>query len=89
MGTWDVGPFDNDHAADWCGHLNDAPAEKRPQLIRRAFTQVMVEDGYLECVPRADAPFVDGIGIGRLVGGSPFGLWARLGEQSRLGLDED
>ncbi|MFJ9769171.1 DUF4259 domain-containing protein [Streptomyces erythrochromogenes] len=34
MGTWDVGPFDNDTAADWCGDLDDASPEARQGLVR-------------------------------------------------------
>jgi hypothetical protein len=49
MGTWDFGPFDNDHAADWSGDLNDAAPADRPALIRAAFTAVLeVGDDYLE-----------------------------------------
>jgi hypothetical protein len=29
MGTWDVGPFANDIAADWCGDLHDAAGDER------------------------------------------------------------
>ena len=32
MGTWDVGPFDNDTAADWCGDLHDAAPAPQPAL---------------------------------------------------------
>ncbi|MEV6755338.1 DUF4259 domain-containing protein [Streptomyces sp. NPDC051214] len=38
MGTWDVGPFDNDTAADFCGDLDDAPAEDRLGLVRAALS---------------------------------------------------
>ncbi|MFE3450502.1 DUF4259 domain-containing protein [Nonomuraea sp. NPDC059194] len=48
MGTWDVGPFDNDTAADWCGDLQDADAAQRPGLIRRALATVVEQEGYLD-----------------------------------------
>ncbi|MFD1936288.1 MULTISPECIES: DUF4259 domain-containing protein [Nonomuraea] len=48
MGAWDVGPFDNDTAADWCGDLQDADASQRPVLIRRALATVVDEQGYLD-----------------------------------------
>ncbi|WP_435652346.1 DUF4259 domain-containing protein [Kitasatospora purpeofusca] len=35
MGTWDIGPFDNDTAADFAGDLDDAPAAEREELVRR------------------------------------------------------
>jgi hypothetical protein len=41
MGTWDVGPFDNDTAADWCGDLHDATPTQRPAMLRGAFTAVI------------------------------------------------
>ncbi|MFE2418271.1 DUF4259 domain-containing protein [Streptomyces hokutonensis] len=34
MGTWDVGPFDNDTAADRCGNLDDASPDARRGLAR-------------------------------------------------------
>ncbi|GAB7045942.1 DUF4259 domain-containing protein [Catenuloplanes indicus] len=40
MGTWDVGPFDNDTAADWCAHLDEAAPEHRMALIREALIRV-------------------------------------------------
>lgn len=49
MGTWDVGPFDNDTAADWCGELDDADPAQRVGLIRRAMTAVLdTGDEYLD-----------------------------------------
>lgn len=49
MGAWDVGPFDNDTAADWCGGLNEAAPERRAVLIRDALTRVAeYGDDYLE-----------------------------------------
>ncbi|MEV7952267.1 DUF4259 domain-containing protein [Streptomyces rubiginosohelvolus] len=35
MGTWDIGPFDNDTAADFAGNLNEAAVEEREPMIRR------------------------------------------------------
>ncbi|MBT2451444.1 DUF4259 domain-containing protein [Streptomyces sp. ISL-43] len=34
MGTWDVGPFDNDTAADSCASLEEAAEADRRGLIR-------------------------------------------------------
>ncbi|MFI7358198.1 DUF4259 domain-containing protein [Streptomyces avidinii] len=36
MGTWDVGPFDNDTAADFGGDLDEAALEERESMIRNA-----------------------------------------------------
>ncbi|WP_285566696.1 DUF4259 domain-containing protein [Streptomyces sp. RTGN2] len=34
MGTWDVGPFDNDTAADFAGDLDEAALEEREAMIQ-------------------------------------------------------
>ncbi|MFI1944630.1 DUF4259 domain-containing protein [Streptomyces virginiae] len=34
MGTWDIGPFDNDTAADFGGDLDEAALEERQAMIR-------------------------------------------------------
>lgn len=36
MGTWDIGPFDNDTAADFGGDLDEAAPEERESMIRGA-----------------------------------------------------
>lgn len=48
MGTWDVGPFDNDTAADFCGRLDDAPEHEREALIRGALAETIDTVGYLD-----------------------------------------
>ncbi|MEV6969841.1 DUF4259 domain-containing protein [Hamadaea sp. NPDC051192] len=48
MGAWDVGPFDNDSAADWCGDLEDAPAEQRADLVRNTLLFAINCDEYLD-----------------------------------------
>ncbi|MEE1769307.1 DUF4259 domain-containing protein [Streptomyces sp. JV185] len=34
MGTWDIGPFDNDTAADFGGDLDETALEERESMIR-------------------------------------------------------
>ena len=53
MGTWDVGPFDNDTAADFCGDLDEAAAGEREGIVRGALTRVIDTVGYLEA-PESD-----------------------------------
>lgn len=48
MGTWDVGPFDNDTAADFCDGLDDAAADKREEIIRRALVDSVDTRGELD-----------------------------------------
>ncbi|MFD9063529.1 DUF4259 domain-containing protein [Kitasatospora purpeofusca] len=38
MGTWDIGHFDNDTAADFCAGLDEVAEEEREGLVRRALT---------------------------------------------------
>lgn len=40
MGTWDVGPFDNDTAADFGGDLDEAAAAEREGIVSSALTRV-------------------------------------------------
>ena len=35
MATWQLGPFDNDDAVEWCDELERKPADQRPALVRR------------------------------------------------------
>ncbi|WP_327086306.1 DUF4259 domain-containing protein [Nonomuraea sp. NBC_01738] len=55
MGTWDVGPFDSDSAADWCGHFHDAAPEQRPELLRRTLEEVAGRTEYLDVDEAAEA----------------------------------
>ncbi|MEV7394149.1 MULTISPECIES: DUF4259 domain-containing protein [unclassified Streptomyces] len=53
MGTWDVGPFDNDTAADFGGDLDEAAAGEREGIVRAAFVCVIDTADYLEA-PASD-----------------------------------
>ncbi|MEU9848936.1 DUF4259 domain-containing protein [Streptomyces sp. NPDC047985] len=44
MGAWDTGPFDNDTAADFSGHLDDAPETERAALIRKTLEIAIAAD---------------------------------------------
>ncbi len=48
MGTWDVGPFDNDTAADFAGDLDDAAENERENMIRHALTRAVDTTDYLD-----------------------------------------
>ncbi|MFD3660638.1 DUF4259 domain-containing protein [Streptomyces sp. NPDC058659] len=49
MGTWDIGPFDNDTAADFSYRVDEAPTEKRAEVLREAFREVTATgDDYLD-----------------------------------------
>jgi len=71
MGTWDVGPFDNDTAADWCGDLDDAAPEQRAVLIRDALSRVAAHgDEYLDSDDAVEAIAAAAIVASQLPGGT-------------------
>ncbi|MEV7557647.1 DUF4259 domain-containing protein [Streptomyces sp. NPDC048331] len=47
MGTWDIGPFDNDTAADFAGDLDEAAMEERESMIRRVLERAADPAGHL------------------------------------------
>ncbi|GHD78385.1 hypothetical protein GCM10010317_097550 [Streptomyces mirabilis] len=47
MGTWDIGPFDNDTAADFANALDDAEPEACEALIRGVLIRTIDATGYL------------------------------------------
>jgi hypothetical protein len=48
VGTWDLGPFDNDVAADWCDDLDQAPKAERATILRKTFSAAIDDVDYLE-----------------------------------------
>lgn len=49
MGTWDIGPFDNDTAADFSYRVDEAPTEKKADVLLAAFREVTgTGDDYLD-----------------------------------------
>jgi hypothetical protein len=48
MGTWDVGPFDNDSAGDFCGSLDMAAEDEREGILRTALIHVINTHDYLD-----------------------------------------
>lgn len=48
MGTWDIGPFDNDTAADFGGDLDEAASEERESMIRGVLGRAADTVDYLD-----------------------------------------
>ncbi|MER7000573.1 DUF4259 domain-containing protein [Streptomyces sp. NPDC000410] len=71
MGTWDVGPFDNDTAADFCGDLDEAAAEEREGIIRSTLTGVIDTVGYLEAPESEEAVAAAALVAAQCLGGEP------------------
>ncbi|MFE5326086.1 DUF4259 domain-containing protein [Embleya sp. NPDC056575] len=55
MGTWDIGPFDNDMGADFADTLDEAPAADREGIIRNALTTAIATHGYLDAFEGTEA----------------------------------
>jgi Domain of unknown function (DUF4259) len=89
MGTWDIGAFDNDMAADWCGDLDDADPAMRPQMIADALSAVVDELEYIDndeaSVAVAAAAIVASQPPRRLVIESPYAPeFLRTGDDLKL-----
>ncbi|GLY48399.1 DUF4259 domain-containing protein [Lentzea sp. NBRC 102530] len=72
MGTWDIGHFDNDAAADFSGALDDAPQNEREAIIRTALVTTIETEGFLDsydaCKVMASAALI----AAQLPGGTPI-----------------
>lgn len=71
MGAWDYGPFDNDHAADWCARLHHAEPGERTALLRRTLTETADTADYLESDEASAAVAAAALVAGTLPGGTP------------------
>jgi hypothetical protein len=71
MGTWDVGPFDNDTAADFGGDLDEAAAGEREGIVRGALTRVIDTVDYLEAPESEVAVSAAALAAAQCPGGEP------------------
>ncbi|MFF8355380.1 DUF4259 domain-containing protein [Streptomyces chartreusis] len=55
MGTWDIGPFENDIAADFANDLDGAAKGERQTLIRRVLMRTAGNQDYLEAPDAEEA----------------------------------
>lgn len=72
MGTWDIGHFDNDTAADFSGHLDDALESERETLVRSALTDTINSDEYLDSYEACTALVSAALIAAQLPGGTPI-----------------
>jgi hypothetical protein len=72
MVAWDVGPFDNDPAADWCGDLHDAAPEERLAMISEALASTAEESEYLHGALPFEAVAAAAVVASQLPGGPPI-----------------
>lgn len=71
MGTWDIGPFDNDTAADWSGALDDASADARRDLVLAALTRAADTTGFLDSEIGEEAVAAAALVAAQCPGGEP------------------
>ncbi|MFC8044224.1 DUF4259 domain-containing protein [Nocardia sp. NPDC057353] len=71
MGAWDYGPFDNDHAADWCARLHHAEPGARQAVLRGALTEAADTTGYLDNDEAGAAVAAAAVVASTLPGGTP------------------
>ncbi|MFC8710598.1 DUF4259 domain-containing protein [Streptomyces sp. NPDC057197] len=71
MGTWDIGPFDNDTAADWSGALDDASADARRDLVLAALTRAAETTGFLDSEIGEEAVAAAALVAAQCPGGAP------------------
>ncbi|MFD3333312.1 DUF4259 domain-containing protein [Streptomyces sp. NPDC058700] len=72
MGTWDIGPFDNDTAADFSYRVDKAPAEKKADVLLAAFGKVTGTGGdYLDSDLAAEAIASAALVAAQCPGGDP------------------
>ncbi|MFF2147462.1 DUF4259 domain-containing protein [Kitasatospora sp. NPDC058190] len=55
MGTWDIGPFENDMAADFADALDEAAENEREALVRSTLIRTIQTRDYLESPEGAEA----------------------------------
>ncbi|MFE7558360.1 DUF4259 domain-containing protein [Kitasatospora sp. NPDC057500] len=73
MGTWDIGHFDNDTAADFSGTLDEAAPEEREGLVRGVLTVVAetAAEDYLDSYEAAQAVAAAALVAAQCPGGEP------------------
>ena len=70
MGAWDTGHFDNDTAADFSGHLDDAPETERAALVRKTL-DIAATAGFLDDDEAAEAVAAAALVGSQCPGGEP------------------
>ncbi|MEV6198739.1 DUF4259 domain-containing protein [Streptomyces sp. NPDC051771] len=72
MGTWDIGPFDNDTAADFSYRVDEAEAGRKADVLRGAFREVTgTGDDYLDADLSVEAVAAAALVAAQCPGGEP------------------
>ncbi|AUY52428.1 DUF4259 domain-containing protein [Streptomyces sp. CB01881] len=72
MGTWDIGPFENDTAADFADALDETAMEERENLIRSALTRTVRTQDYLDSSEGVEAVAAAALIAAQFPGGEPI-----------------
>ncbi|WP_436777594.1 DUF4259 domain-containing protein [Yinghuangia sp. YIM S09857] len=72
MGTWDIGPFENDTAADFADNLDEAAPDQREGVVRSALVQAVQTQDYLESPEGAEAVAAAALVAAQCPGGEPI-----------------
>ncbi|MFE3018263.1 DUF4259 domain-containing protein [Streptomyces sp. NPDC059256] len=71
MGTWDIGHFDNDTAADFGGTIDDTPADQRAELLADLLRHVTATEDFLDSDDGAQAIAAAALIAAQCPGGEP------------------
>ncbi|MFF3595314.1 DUF4259 domain-containing protein [Kitasatospora indigofera] len=72
MGTWDIGPFGNDTAADFSYTLDETPPGERENLIRTTLARTVRSRDYLESPEAVEAVAAAALVAAQCPGGEPI-----------------
>jgi hypothetical protein len=72
MGTWDIGPFENDMAADFAYTLDETAPDKREGLVRAALSRTIQTRDYLESPEGAETVAAAALIAAQCPGGEPI-----------------
>ncbi|MFD0403778.1 DUF4259 domain-containing protein [Kitasatospora sp. NPDC127116] len=72
MGTWDIGPFENDMAADFAYALDEAAEDERETLVRTTLIRTIQTRDYLESPEGAEAVAAAALVAAQCPGGEPI-----------------
>ncbi|MEV5434085.1 DUF4259 domain-containing protein [Streptomyces sp. NPDC052701] len=72
MGTWDIGPFENDMAADFAYTLDETAQDKREGLVRATLIRTVQALDYLESPEGAEAVAAAALIAAQCPGGEPI-----------------
>ncbi|MEU4119078.1 DUF4259 domain-containing protein [Kitasatospora sp. NPDC028055] len=72
MGTWDIGPFENDMAADFADALDEAAENEREVLVRSTLIRAIQTRDYLESPEGAEVVAAAALIAAQCPGGEPL-----------------